>query len=207
MAELNALSLSDFTALLASDAPAPGGGSVAALEGALGAALTAMVCALTQGRKKYAEFAADAESIRLHAARLQAELRALVQEDTDGFCQVSAAYAMPKATPEEQSARKQAIAAAMRLCTETPWRVMTLSAEALRLAERLLGRFNTTAASDLGCAVLSLKAAMQGAWLNILINTSGNDALSAQYRPQAQALLAESLASADRIYDTICAML
>lgn len=206
MESLTKLTLDDFSALLGSDAPAPGGGSAAAYQGALGAALTAMVCALTQ--KKFAEFAERAENIRCRAEELRRELLALTQEDTDSFCAVSAAYAMPKATPEEKAQRKTAIQCAMQRCIEVPQRVMELSGQALELTAELLQGFNTNAASDLGCAALSLRSAILGAWLNVRINTGSmaDQTLAAQYRQEGQALLDRLLPLADRIYNAICEM-
>ena len=94
----------DFTALLASDAPAPGGGSAAALEGAMGAALTAMVCELTLGKEKYAAYREEIAAIRDKAETLREKLLQAMDEDTEAFLQVSRAFAMAKATDEEKAA-------------------------------------------------------------------------------------------------------
>ena len=140
--ELKKLEVTAFADLLASDAPAPGGGSTAALEGALGAALTAMVCGLTVGKAKYA------------------------------------------ASQE-------------------------LAAETLELTESLLGRFNDSAASDLGVAALSLRSAIQGAWLNVRINISSikDQDLAERSRERGEALLAKALPAADRIYAAVLDMM
>jgi len=194
--------LTDFLGQLSSGSPAPGGGSAAALEGSLGTALISMVCALTRDNQKYAADSDYAARIGQEAQRLHSELTELADRDTLAFRQVSAAYAMPKGTPAETARRKEAIAAALRECTRVPCRVMELCGEALELASGMLGRFNTSAASDLGCAVLSLKAGIQGAWLNVLINTNGmgDTAFAAKYRKDGEMLLAQALPMADRAY-------
>ena len=164
--KLAELKTAEFVDLLASDAPAPGGGSAAALEGALGAALTAMVCGLTV---------------------------------------VSAAFGMPKATDEEKAARSAAIQKGLEGCTKTPFEMMELAVETLELTASILGKSNDSAASDLGVSALSLRAAIQGAWLNVLINIGSlkNKELAEDYRAKGEALLAKALPLADQIYDAV----
>ena len=102
---------------------------------------------------------------------LRKRLLAAMEQDTQAFLQVSAAYAMPKQTLEEKQARSSAIEQGLKACTQPPLAVMQLCAEGLELLERLLGKTNATAASDFGVACLSLRAGLQGAWLNVCINT------------------------------------
>ena len=167
MMKLADMTVTGFADTVASDAPAPGGGSCAALYGSIGAALTAMVGGLTQGRKKYA--------------------------------------GMPKATDEEKAARSAAIQEGLKGCTKTPMEMMELIDETLTLAQSLLGRFNDTSASDLGVAFLSLKAGIQGAWLNVLINVGSlkDQEFAAEYRAKGEALLAHALPLADECYAEI----
>lgn len=181
----------DFTALLASDAPAPGGGSAAALEGAMGAALTAMVCELTLGKEKYAAYREEIAAIRDKAETLREKLLQAMDEDTEAFLQVSRAFAMAKATDEEKAARSAAIQKGLAQCTETPLHVMELAADTLVMTASLPGRFNESAASDLGVAALSLEACARGAWLNVLINVGSlkDRERSAAFRERGQALL------------------
>ncbi len=201
--------LPEFADILASDAPAPGGGSTAALEAALGAALTAMVCALTQGRQKYADFAPHAAQAEQELHALRAELLELIDRDAESFQAVSAVFAMPKSTDAEKAARRSAMKAALLGCTQSPLRVMELSCRALEVTASLVGRSNSSAASDLGCAALSLKAALQGAWLNVCINLGGlkDPAQADQLRSKGEALLEQALPLADRIYQEILASL
>ena len=132
--QLCKLDVTEFTNVLASEAPAPGGGSTAALEGALGAALTAMVCALTAGKKAYAEWEAQTDAVRRRASALQARFLEVIDLDTEAFCAVSAAYALPKATDEEKARRSEAIQKGLLRCTQSPFEMMELAAEALELA-------------------------------------------------------------------------
>ena len=203
--KLAELKTSEFVDLLASDAPAPGGGSAAALEGALGAALTAMVCGLTVGKKKYAEFEELAQSAQTKALDLKARFVDVMDRDTEAFNVVSAAFGMPKATDEEKAARSAAIQKGLEGCTKTPFEMMELAVETLELTASILGKSNDSAASDLGVSALSLRAAIQGAWLNVLINIGSlkNKELAEDYRAKGEALLAKALPLADQIYDTV----
>ena len=203
--KLAELKTAEFVDLLASDAPAPGGGSAAALEGALGAALTAMVCGLTVGKKKYAEFQELAEEAQKKATDLKARFVDVMDRDTEAFNVVSAAFGMPKATDEEKAARSAAIQKGLEGCTKTPFEMMELAVETLELTASILGKSNDSAASDLGVSALSLRAAIQGAWLNVLINIGSlkNKELAEDYRAKGEALLAKALPLADEIYSTV----
>jgi len=198
-------SIKEFTELLSSDAPAPGGGSAAALEGAIGIALTNMVASLTVGRKKYAEHADFISELLTQAGRIQSDFLAVIDEDTQAFNEVNAVFGMPKETDEDKAARKEAMQAALKTCCVPPFKMMELSLEALELTAQAVGRTNTSAASDLGVASLSLKASIQGAWLNVLINIGGiNDKVFVdEYRKKGEALLEKALPIADHIYEKI----
>lgn len=207
--KLAELRVNEFTGLLASNAPAPGGGSAAALEGAIGAALLAMVCELTVGKKKYADYQDFVMGAREKADELQTRFVDVMDRDTEAFMVVSNAYAMPKATDEEKAARSAAIQAGLAKCTETPFEMMELAVETLELAVTLPDKVNTSAASDLGVAALSLRSGIQGAWLNVLINIGSlKDAELAQsYREKGENLLARALPLADQLYETVVASL
>jgi len=199
----------EFTAELASDSPAPGGGSASAYMGAQGAALAAMVCTLTLGKAKYAEHQALAEETRAKAEALRQRFLDVIDQDTEAFLVVSAAYGMPKATAEEKAARSAAIQHGLDLCTQTPLRMMEMAVEALELVDGLLGKFNENAASDLGVAALSLRSCTQGAWLNVLINigTLKDQELAGQYREKGIALLDKAMLLSDKAYQHILALL
>ena len=136
------------------------------------------------GKKKYAEFDGLARETLEKARDLEHRFLDVMQRDTEAFNAVSAVFAMPKGTDEEKTARSQAMQQALQGCTRTPFEMMELSLEALRLTEGLVDRSNANAASDLGCAALHLGCAIQGAWLNVLINLGSirDVAFAAQYR-------------------------
>ena len=203
------LKVTEFVDLLASDAPAPGGGSAAALEGAIGAALTAMVCGLTKGKKKFAECNDLAVETEVKALALKDRFVDVMDRDTEAFNVVSAAFGMPKETDEEKAARSAAIQKGLEGCTATPFEMMEIAVETLELTDSILGKSNDSAASDLGVSALSLRAAIQGAWLNVLINIGSlkNKELAEDYRVKGEALLAKALPLADKIYAEVVTML
>lgn len=203
------MKVNEFVDLMASDEPAPGGGSAAALEGALGAALTAMVCALTVGKKKYADVQELAIESQKKGNELKAQFVDVIDRDTEAFNAVSAVFAMPKDTDEEKAARKAAMQEALKGCTKTPFEMMELACQALELTRSVVGKLNASAASDLGCAALHLGSAVQGAWLNVLINLGSirDAAFAAQYRTRGQILLDEALPLSQRIYGRILEMM
>lgn len=205
---LEELSVKEFTELLGSDAPAPGGGSAAALAGAQGAALTAMVCALTLGRKKYAEFEALANEGYAAASKHRIEFLSLMQADTDAYNGFRAAMALPKETEAEKEYRRSRINAAAIESTLAPLSVMHEAAETLELTRSLLGKTNVNAVSDLGVAALSLNTALHGAWLNVKINLPGlpltpEETGPAKLRAEAEALLARGQALAEEILQAV----
>jgi formiminotetrahydrofolate cyclodeaminase len=202
------LKVTEFIDLLASDAPAPGGGSAAALEGAIGAALTAMVCGLTKGKKKFAEFNDLAVEAEVKALALKDRFVDVMDRDTEAFNVVSAAFGMPKETDEEKAARSAAIQKGLEGCTATPFEMMEIALETLELTDSILGKSNDSAASDLGVSALSLRAAVQGAWLNVLINIGSlkNKELAEDYRAKGEAILAKALPLADKIYAEVLTM-
>lgn len=203
--ELSELTVHSFANLLGSDAPAPGGGSAAALAGALGAALSAMVSALTLGRKKYEEHQELAQEGFARGSALKEALLEAMEHDTAVFNDFSAAMALPKETPEEKAARSAAMQKALALCIESPLHVMELSFQAMSLAQELLGKTNSNALSDLGVSALMLGAAVQGAWLNVLINLGGlkDEGAAAAYRSKGEALLQDTITLSHQVYEKI----
>jgi formiminotetrahydrofolate cyclodeaminase len=195
----------DFIVLLASGAPAPGGGSTAALEGALAAALIHMAAALTAGKNKYAEHQDFIAGALEKSEALRRDFLELMERDTELFNRMTAVFAMPRDTEEAKAARRKAKEEALKGCTQTPREMMVLGLQALELAALAAGKTNTATASDLGVAVLSLKAAIQGAWLNILINLAGIEdrAFTGDIRDEGQKTLAKALPLADTVYEAI----
>lgn len=203
--KLTELTVKEFADVMGSDAPAPGGGSASALNGAIGAGLAAMVCGLTVGKKKYAEYADHAQEVEAAALALKDKLVHIIDTDTDAFNAVSAVFAMPKDTDEEKAARKAAMLNALKGCTVSPYEMMELGLQGLELVTALIGKSNATAASDLGCAALNLKSGIQGAWLNVCININGmsDQAFADEYRAKGQAILDKALPMADAAYAAI----
>lgn len=208
--KLSHMQLTDFVQTLASDSPAPGGGSAAALFGAIGAGLASMVACLTQGRKKYEQYAPFASLVEEKGKALQAKLLDVMDRDTEAFNAVSEAFAMPKDTEEQKAERSAAIQAGLKACTNTPLECMELCDEAIDLCYDFLeSGYNQSSASDLGVAFLGLKSAMQGAWLNVLINLSSikDQAFTEAYRARGEALLARAIPLADEGYECVLALI
>ena len=163
-------SVRDFVTELASDSAAPGGGSAAALAGALGAALTTMVCNLSLDEEKFQAVLPEIQAIRLQASALKEKLTNAVDEDAQAFNSVMNAYKLPKSNDEEKRARLATIQQSMKQAALLPLGVAGDSLEALKLAARILPLGNQNAASDAAVSGLMAYAAIQGALYNVKIN-------------------------------------
>ena len=205
MSKLIDKSLREFVDLLASGEPTPGGGSAAAMTGAQGAALVAMVCGLTAGRPKYAEHDGLARETIIAANAVKDGLLEALDRDSEAYLGVVAVFSMPKDSEEEKRTRKAAMQQALKASTLSPYEMMKLSAEGLRLARAVAGKCNVNAASDLGVAALSLRAALEGGWSNVLINLGGieDEAFVREYREKGEALLEEGLSMAAVVADWV----
>ena len=168
-------SVSGFVASVAAATPTPGGGSVAALAGALGAALAQMVAGLTVGKKKYAAVEGEMKDIALRAAALGNQLSALVVRDAESYAGVAAAYRLPKETPEQQAARTAAVSRALVGAAEVPLETVRACLEVARLAAAVGEKGNANAVSDAGVAALLAEAACRGAAYNVRINVAAMD--------------------------------
>ena len=157
---------------LASPSPTPGGGSAAALAGALGAGLVAMVCGLTVGKKKYADAEEEMNRILPQAESLRAQFTELIDRDAFAFDKVMEAYGLPKDTDPQKALRAAAIREATKEATLVPLEVMKHCIDALALAQNVAAHGNVTSISDAGVAALMLHAACEGAALNVKINLS-----------------------------------
>ncbi|MCL2382490.1 MAG: cyclodeaminase/cyclohydrolase family protein [Treponema sp.] len=197
--------LTQFTELLASPSPAPGGGSVAALNGALAAALLHMAGALTMGKEKYKEFHAEVGEIMKAAGELQGELLAGVDKDTEAYNAVSAVFSMPKETDEEKAARSGAMQAALKEAALVPLATMKSARGCLKLIAAASGKLNTSCVSDSGSAALCAIASARAAWLNVKINLSGikDEGFREKTGSEARAILAESETLAESLYREI----
>ncbi|MBR0436356.1 MAG: cyclodeaminase/cyclohydrolase family protein [Clostridia bacterium] len=170
MERLTDMTVTTFTDVLASDAPAPGGGSVAALFGACGAALGVMTTNLTIGRKKYADLWEHAELVNKQGQPLIAALLEAVEADTQAFNRLMDAMHLPKDTDEQKAIRSATMQEATKEAVQTPRRTLELCMDTIEVIESLLGRINPNCASDLGVGAAAVEAAARGAWLNVNIN-------------------------------------
>ncbi len=170
---LVSMTIKNFMDELASDSPAPGGGSVAALEASLGAALSAMVANLTVGKKGYEEVKDEMIEVAEKAQEMKDRFLLLIDEDTRSFNNLMAAMKMPKKTDDEKKRRQEAVDAATMEAARVPLEVADMAVEAFELAEITAKSGNVNSVSDAGVAALSLRAAAHGAGLNVIINLSG----------------------------------
>ncbi|HPJ69519.1 MAG TPA: glutamate formimidoyltransferase [Candidatus Mcinerneyibacteriales bacterium] len=170
---LGALSVKDFVDELSSDSPAPGGGSVAALAGALSAALSSMVANLTFGKKGYERRNPLMEEVSQRAQRAKRDYLALIDRDTEAFNIYMDAMKMPKKSDEEIKRRAEAMEAAAIRATEIPLETLKEAENLCSLAEIVGKKGNPNAASDAAVAALMAEAAAEGAYLNVLINLPG----------------------------------
>jgi methenyltetrahydrofolate cyclohydrolase len=166
-------SVEEFLNELASNSPAPGGGSVAALAGALGSALTAMVCNLTIGKKKYASVEDEIKKVLEQIEPLRKKFILLIDKDTDTFNKVMEAYGLPKDSDEQKALRSAAIQSATKEATLVPLEVMKHCVDALALAKTIAEKGNANSITDAGVGALMLHAAVEGAALNVKINLTG----------------------------------
>jgi glutamate formiminotransferase/formiminotetrahydrofolate cyclodeaminase len=170
---LAGMTLRGFVDELSMDSPAPGGGSVAALSGALSAGLTAMVANLTVGKKGYETVREDMIAAAVRAQSLKDRLLEAVDADTKAFNKVMDAFRLPKATPEQAAEKDRAVEEANKEATLVPLGVMEMAVETMRLARTAAAKGNKNSVSDAGVAGLAGQAAGEGAYDNILINLQG----------------------------------
>jgi len=190
---------------VASNSPAPGGGSVSALAGAIGTALISMVANLTLGKKKFKDEEPLMKEILENATRAQKELVKLMEEDTAAFNEVANVFKMPKDTEEQKEKRKHAMQEALRHATMVPFTTMEKAVYVLTLYEKALGHTNPATNSDFGVGILCLVTALKGAWLNVKINLDGIDDKSfvQTYERKSKELLDKGTAIAEKIYNEI----
>jgi len=162
-----------FLDALASHAPAPGGGSAAALAGAMAAGLVSMVCAFTIGKKQYAAIEDEVRGLHARAEALRQELQQLAAADIEVFGRLSAAYKLPRTTDADAATRQAAIQHVTRQATEVPLRVAQAAASIIPLCTALAPRVGRLIVSDIGVATVLARATVQSAILNIEINLAG----------------------------------
>ena len=190
-----------FVEVLASNAPAPGGGGAAALVGAIGTALGNMVGSLTVGKKKYADVEEEIIALKAKCDALQTELLDQVEADEVNFVPLAKAYGIPKDDPNRDTIMEEAT---MVACS-TPVKIMELCCEAMETIAVFAAKGSRLAVSDAGCGAVCVKAALQAASLNVFINTKTlkNREVAEEMNAKCLAMLDKYGKMADEIFETV----
>ena len=195
----------DFAAETASESAAPGGGSISAYMGALGAALATMVANLSAHKRGWDDRWKEFSDVADAGQQVMAELLALVDEDTAAFNRIMDVFAMPKGTAEEKAARAAALEAATLNAAQVPLRTMEAALRALPLAKAMAEKGNPASASDAGVAALAAVAALRGAELNVRINAASlqDKSVAEPLLAHAREMVEQGLALQDAILETV----
>ena len=199
-------SCKDFIDVLASSAPIPGGGGASALVGAIGVALGNMVGSLTVGKKRYADVEEDIIRSKKEADEITKRLLELVAKDAEVFEPLSKAYSLPKSTPEELAKKEEVMAVVLKDACEVPLEIMKTCARGLDLMKEFAEKGSRIALSDAGVGATLLKSALQGASLNIYINTKSmkDRVLAQQLNDETDSLRKTYEKKADEIFENVC---
>ncbi|MBR1489590.1 MAG: glutamate formimidoyltransferase [Bacteroidales bacterium] len=199
------MTVKGFAAETASESAAPGGGSISAYMGALGAALATMVANLSAHKRGWDDRWKEFSDVAEKGQALMAELLALVDEDTAAFNRIMDVFSMPKGTPEEKAARAAAMEEATLYAASVPLKTMEASLKALPLALEMARKGNPASASDAGVAALAAVAGIRGAALNVRINAAGltDKAPAESLLKRADAIVAEALALQEEVLDEV----
>lgn len=205
MAVFTKLSCEEFVDILASSAPVPGGGGASALVGALGVALGNMVGSLTVGKPKFADVEADVVELKAKSDALQKTLIDLVAADATSFEPLSKAYGLPKETEEQRAYKTEVMEKCLQDACSVPLAIMEACCDAIDLHEQFAIKGTPIAISDVGVGVKLCQAALQGASLNVFINTSSmtNRENAAQIEDKANSLLDEYVPHAEAIFKNV----
>ena len=168
--ELHTVSVLDFIRELGSSAPAPGGGSVAAMSGSTAAALIEMVANLTIGKTKYESVQEEMEEIQVRMCQVKEDFIHYINKDSAAFMELMGAFKLPKETDEEKNIRKEEIQRTTKQAALVPFEIGVLAASLLPLAETVIVKGNTNAITDGAIAVINARAAVKSAFLNVRIN-------------------------------------
>lgn len=205
MAKIKDTAVEPFLDALASQTATPGGGSAAAIIGAMGAALVSMVCNLTIGKKKYADVEDEMKHVLGKAESLRRRLTSMIEDDVQAFDKVMAAYGMPKETDADKGRRDDAIQASLKLATDVPMRCCHAAREVIDLAGIASDKGNLNVISDAGVAVLAGYAALRSAALNVFTNARMiNDRAFADAKlEELHELLAGAESATENAYDVV----
>ena len=195
----------EFVEVLATNAPVPGGGGASALVGGIGTALGNMVGSLTVGKKKYADVEDDIKALMKKADKLQKELLACVEKDAEVFEPLAKAYGMPKDTEEEKAAKAEVMAKVLKDACAVPLEIMHKCCDAIDICEEFAEKGSRLAISDAGVGVIFCKSALQGASLNVFINTKAmaDKEYAAKINDEADEMLKECTVKADEVFGKV----
>ena len=199
--DMTLASCREFVTVLASDAPAPGGGGAAALVGAIGTALGNMVGSLTVGKKKYADVQDEILALKAKCDNLQKQLLDQVEADEVNFLPLAKAYGIPKDDPNRDKVMEEATI----IACSTPMHIMELCCEAIDAIAVFAAKGSRLAVSDAGCGAVCCKAALQAASLNVFINTKSlkNRDVAEEMNSKANQMLSKYCALADEIFNEV----
>lgn len=195
----------DFIKELSSKSPVPGGGGASAYVGALGMALGSMVGNLTLGKKKYADVEEDIKNLLAKSEDIIENLKKLVAKDAEVFYPLSQAYGLPKGTDEEKKAKDAALQQALVAATMVPLEIAKYCLKAIELHEEYARIGTRIAISDVGVGVVFCKAALQGAKLNVLINTKimKDTELKNKIENELKDIVEKGTLMADKVYNDV----
>ncbi len=199
----------DFLEVLSSKEPVPGGGGASAAVGAFGAALGMMVTNLTVGKKKYADVEEEIIGIRGRLKEIRDRLIGLTDQDAKAFEPLSRAYGMPKDTEEERIEKERVMEQALYEASVVPLQIMETVGEAMKELEILEKKGSRIAVSDVGVGILFAQAALEGASLNVFINTRlmKDKGRAQELNRRARSLIEEGSARKERVYGKVLAKL
>ncbi len=195
----------DFLDELSSKASVPGGGGASAAVGAYAAALGEMVANLTVGKKKYADVEEEIQAARVRLEELRADLVQLVDADAEAFAPLSKAYSLPKDTPEEQAEKDRVLEEALYTASLTPLSTMETILETMRCLQVVAEKGSKLAVSDAGVGILFAQAALEGASLNVFINTDmmKDKERAKEMNVRAEQMITEGRTLKEKVYATV----
>lgn len=198
-------SIQEFLDQLASSAPTPGGGGAAAMLGAMGAALTSMVCNLTVGKEKYQDVEEEMQATLKAAEALRASLTDMIAADVEVFDKLMGSYGLPKGTDEEKASRSEAIQVALREATDVPLNCARACAEVISVSRSAAEKGNINVISDAGVSVMAAYGALKSAALNVYINAGSikDKAFADERLAEIEKIMATADKDTNDIYDIV----
>ncbi len=203
--EFSTKTCAEFIEVLASKAPVPGGGGASALAGALGTALGNMVGNLTVGKKEYADVDQEMRELTRKCDSLQADFLRLLERDAEVFAPLAKAYGMPRETEEQKAEKDRVMESVLQEACIVPMEIMEKCCETIEILQECAEKGSNLVISDAGMGVAFCKAALEGASLNVFINTRSmlNRERAETLNHKAEAMLQKYLPLAQSIFDSV----